>query len=173
VQVVGRGGSVLARRAYRRLTAAGARRLGGAARRRRLLRRAVRPRCPRRAHRLSDRRQADRTAVATAGRPRRRRPARRDRHGQQSKSMGVTRPAVLRRPTCIPTSVPYCWGELASARPVSHPAMACFPRFWPACGQCPSQPDLRLMSPDSQSLIHGPPAPVVTKSRKSRSRSQL
>ena len=47
-----------------------------------LLRRAAGPRRPRGAHRLRDRRQADRAAVAAAGRHRRRRLARRDRDGQ-------------------------------------------------------------------------------------------
>jgi hypothetical protein len=56
-------------------------RAGGDARRCRVLRRAARPRRARRAHRVRDRRQADRPAVAAAGRPRRRRLARRDRDG--------------------------------------------------------------------------------------------
>ena len=57
-------------------------RAGGDARRRRVLRRAAGPRRPRRAHRLRDRRQADRAAVAAAGRHRRGRLARRHRDGQ-------------------------------------------------------------------------------------------
>ena len=60
---------------------AGPGRAGGDARRRRLLRRAARPRGPRRAHQLRHRRQADRAAVAAAGRHRRGRLARRHRDG--------------------------------------------------------------------------------------------
>ena len=72
----------LLRRALAALPAAARARAGGDARRRRVLRRAAGPRRPRRAHRLRDRRQADRAAVAAAGRHRRRRLARRDRYGQ-------------------------------------------------------------------------------------------
>ena len=72
----------LLRRALACLPAAARARAGGDARRRRVLRRAAGPRRPRRAHRLRDRRQADRAAVAAAGRHRRGRLARRDRDGQ-------------------------------------------------------------------------------------------
>ena len=72
----------LLRRALAALPAAARAGPGGDARRRGVLRRAAGPRRPRRAHRLRDRRQADRAAVAAAGRDRRRRLARRDRHGQ-------------------------------------------------------------------------------------------
>ena len=73
---------------------------GGAARRRRVLRRAAGPRRPRRAHRLGDRRQADRPAVAAAGRHRRRPLARRDRDGQCPSSL------LPNEPTCLPRSGP-------------------------------------------------------------------
>ena len=85
----------LLRRALACLPAAARARAGGAARRRRVLRRAAGPRRPRRADRLRDRRQADRAAVAAAGRRRRGRLARRDRDGRRPGRGGAVLPGLV------------------------------------------------------------------------------
>ena len=108
-----------------------------------VLRRAAGPRRPRRAHQLRDRRQADRAAVAAAGRHRRGRLARRDRHGRRpGRGRGVLPGLVAGehdaagppgpfgfRPRSLPTRGP------GAAAPCTQTSGPCRSPSWPAPGR--------------------------------------